>query len=40
MVIKVQYKGIKFEAIMATPGAGKSYLCDRNDGFLVHITVP
>ena len=30
----MQYKGIKFEAIMATPGAGKSYLCDRYDIFV------
>jgi len=30
----MQYKGIKFEAIMATPGAGKSYLCDRYDKFV------
>ena len=30
----MQYKGIKFEAIMATPGAGKSYLCDRHYIFI------
>ena len=25
----MNYKGIEFEAIVATPGAGKSYLCDK-----------
>lgn len=25
----MEYKGIKFEAIVATPGCGKSYLCDK-----------
>jgi hypothetical protein len=30
----MEYKGIKFEAIMATPGAGKSYLCDRYSIFV------
>ena len=27
----MQYKGIEFSAIIATPGCGKSYLADRYD---------
>ena len=30
----MEYKGIKFDAIVATPGCGKSYLCDRYDNFV------
>lgn len=30
-MIEMQYKGIKFNAVIATPGCGKSYLSDRYD---------
>ena len=31
---KVEYQNIKFDAIMATPGLGKSYVCDRDKRFI------
>lgn len=30
----MEYNGKKFEAIIATPGAGKSFLCDRSPAFV------
>ena len=30
----MKYKGIIFDAIIATPGCGKSYLCDRNSNYI------
>lgn len=30
----MEYNNIKFDAIMATPGLGKSYVCDRNSKFI------
>ena len=30
----MKYKGVEFEAIVATPGCGKSYLCDRYSQFV------
>lgn len=31
---KVEYNNIKFDAIMATPGLGKSFVCDRDNHFV------
>ena len=30
----MEYNNIKFDAIMATPGLGKSFVCDRNPKFI------
>lgn len=33
----MEYKGIKFDAIVATPCSGKSYLCDKYPNFFVDV---
>ncbi len=30
----MEYNGVSFDAIIATPGCGKSYLCDNNENFI------
>jgi len=37
MIIAMKYNGIEFDAIVATPGCGKSYLCDKYPELFVDV---